>query len=281
MRVAWFRGAVPASADAHDHASTVLVELSAAHRIDFFTAATAHDVVWKHFRAPYDVTVFELDGSARGAFMSAYLPHYSDVAWLRTLAHAGRATQHSARMLIAPHQSAAMALRDQFPDMRVAVAPVGVAAARACGDVVTAMRWPAGDEPDVAALSGMAAGQPVITFEMESTADWPALDPQTWRPRGRFDGPPIAVTIDPRDETHSRNLAITRLSRDAALRKELGTAAQAWWRSNATIERAVAAWTAILTEAAALPRPARGPAADGSRSARGILAEIGASVDFL
>ena len=40
------------------------------------------------------------------------------------------------------------------------------------------------DGPPTAVLAAMAAGKAVVTMEMEATAEWPALDPQTWRPRG-------------------------------------------------------------------------------------------------
>ena len=60
----------------------------------------------------------------------------------------------------------------------------------------------------------MAAGKAVITIETEATAEWPAIDPQTWRPRGlAVNDAPIAVTVDPRDEEHSLMLAIRRLRR--------------------------------------------------------------------
>jgi hypothetical protein len=74
----------------------------------------------------------------------------------------------------------------------------------------------------------MAARKPVIVLETTTTAEWPALDPQTWRPRGFSSDPPIVVSLDPRDEEHSLVLAIQRLSTDAALRWRLGDAAHAW-----------------------------------------------------
>jgi hypothetical protein len=85
------------------------------------------------------------------------------------------------------------------------------------GDVVIAPGWPPSQRAPAAVLAGMAAGKAVVTTEMDATADWPAMDPQTWRPRGLAVGDqPIAVTIDPRDEEHSLMLAIRRLSSDAS-----------------------------------------------------------------
>jgi hypothetical protein len=74
----------------------------------------------------------------------------------------------------------------------------------------------------------MAARKPLIVLETTSTADWPALDPQTWQPRGFGTDAPIVVSLDPRDEEHSLVLAIQRLSKDAALRVRLASAAHEW-----------------------------------------------------
>lgn len=153
-------------------------------------------------------------------------------------------------------------------------------------DIVIAARWPPSDEMTVA-IATMAAAKPVIVMENEQTAGWPALDPQTWQPRGWTGEPPIAVSIDPRDEEHSLALALRRLSSDPLLRDQLGTAAHAWWEQHATLDHAVRAWQSIIAEAAALPpppRPRNWPqhlSADGTERARELLAEFGATVDFL
>ena len=146
-------------------------------------------------------------------------------------------------------------------------AAAGDADASALADVIVATRWPTFGRPLTAALSGFAAGKPVIVAETESTARWAALDPQTWQPRSiaagpGAAGPPIAISIDPRDEEHSLMLALVRLAGDAALRAALGGAARAWWEGHATVPHAVAAWRELLAEAKTLPpppRPAGGP----------------------
>jgi hypothetical protein len=125
-------------------------------------------------------------------------------------------------------------------------------------------------------------------FETAASAGWPILDPQTWLPRG-FDasGAPIAIAIDPRDETHSLARALRRLAEDRALRGELGHAGYEWWQRHATVAHAADAWAGILTEAAALsapPRPYDWPrhlTADGTERARDWLAPFGVPVDFL
>ena len=153
-------------------------------------------------------------------------------------------------------------------------------------DVVVATRWPSLGRPLFAALVGAAAGKAVVVAETESTASWPALDPQAWQPRALATGigapePPMAISIDPRDEEHSLVLALTRLAHDAALRSALGSAARAWWARHATVAHAVAAWQALIDDAASLPvppRPAGWPAhldADGGGTLRAVLDQLG------
>ena len=153
-------------------------------------------------------------------------------------------------------------------------------------DIVIAVAWPPADELTMA-LAGMAAGRAVIVLETEITAGLPALDPQTWQPRGWTGQPPIVVSIDPRDEEHSFALALRRLATDAQLRESLGAAAHEWWRQHATLDHAVQAWRSILAEAVTVTPPPRPPnwprhlTADGTERARDLLAECGARVDFL
>ena len=154
-------------------------------------------------------------------------------------------------------------------------------------DVAIAPGWPPYHGAPTAVLAALAAGKAVVTMEMEATAEWPAIDPQTWRPRGlSVKDAPIAVTIDPRDEEHSLMLAVRRLSSDTALREQLGRAGHAWWQQNATSAHAAAAWMPILQEAATLatpPRPDDWPTefgADGTELARAILSEFGLTTDF-
>jgi hypothetical protein len=153
-------------------------------------------------------------------------------------------------------------------------------------DILIAVVWPPADELTMA-LAGMAAGRAVIVLETESTAGCPALDPQTWQPRGWTGQPPIVVSIDPRDEEHSLALALRRLATDTQLRESLGAAAHEWWRQHATLDHAVHAWRSILAEGVTVPPPPRPPnwprhlTADGTERARELLGEIGATVDFL
>jgi hypothetical protein len=150
----------------------------------------------------------------------------------------------------------------------------------AAADVLLALQW--SGAPPTTALLGMAARKPVVVLETEATAAWPALDPQTWQPRGvHREGAAIVVSIDLRDEEHSLMLAIRRLAGDASLRATLGASAHAWWREHATVAHAVTAWERILTEAITIARPTKRHVADGTERARAILGEFGVSVDFL
>ena len=153
-------------------------------------------------------------------------------------------------------------------------------------DVIVAMNWPPDDDVTLP-TAAMAAARAVVVFEAGHTAGWPALDPQTWRPRGWTHEQPVVVSVDPRDEEHSLSLALRRLASDSALRAELGTAAQTWWQAHATVDHAARAWRAILSEAATLAppqRPADWPShltADGTERTRELLSEFGATADFL
>ena len=153
-------------------------------------------------------------------------------------------------------------------------------------DILVAVTWPPADELTMA-LAGMAAGRAVIVLETESTAGWPALDPQTWQPRGWTGQTPVVVSIDPRDEEHSLAIALRRLASDTELRRSLGSAAREWSRQHATLEHALQAWRSILAEALTVTPPPRPPdwprhlTADGTERAREVLAEFGVTVDFL
>jgi len=153
-------------------------------------------------------------------------------------------------------------------------------------DVVLVLAWPPGGEPQRLAHAALAAGTPLITLETIVAAEWPSLDPQTWRPRGGSRERPIAVTADLRDEEHSLAIAMRRLSADTVLRLELGDAGRAWSRGHESLAVAVEAWEPLLHEAARLdppPRPGDWPAhltADGTERARAMLAEFGVTVDL-
>jgi hypothetical protein len=335
MRVAWFRPSPISALDARI-ATAFETELSRSHTVEAFDERTAHDFVWKHFRAPYDVCLYEWSHGPRHRFIGAYVFHYPGVLLAHSLVGARHALAAS-RLVVMGNSSAAELVRLDVPEARVRVAPQFAAAvdvpasphlgsvvrfgvldsdhvevaeramagAHAAGavaalvepdddldrtirdsDVVIALQGPTFAEPLTPALLGMSAGRPVIVSEAEATADWPTLDPQTWLPRFFGDDSPVAVSIDPRDEEHSLMLAIRRLSAEAPLRAQLGTAARRWWETYATPRHAAESWSQILEDAVAAPppRPSDLPAhlrEDGTAFARDVLADFGVSVDFL
>ena len=283
-RVAWFRAMPPDATRPLDETAPIIAALRARHDIDLVTEASAHDFVWQHFRTPYDVCVYELGNTPAHRYLRAYLPHYPGLIAARGI---GVNAIPGATRQRPPDSPLTLAVLDpaRIAVVERAVVRAGTAGATARivdrlddADVLVALEWPPLAGVPTAALLGMAAARPVVVLEVEATAAWPALDPQTWRPRDGGDEPPIAISLDPRDEEHSLMQAIVRLSADATLRATLGAAGQEWWRSNATLAHAVRAWEMMLAEAAAAstsPRPAR----DGSEGARMLLAQLGVSVD--
>jgi hypothetical protein len=199
----------------------------------------------------------------------------------------------TAKLIVTPHAAMVQTLQDMYPNAGVRFAPAGIAPkAHDAREVHEVLHWPPTGDALTDALAAMAAGKAVVVFETEETADWPALNPQTWQsrnPLARGAGPfgaaaPIVVSIDPRDEQHSLKLAMRRLSSDAALRNQLGSAAREWWKAHATVAHAAAAWREIIAEARTLqppPLPADWAPEDGTARAREILADCGVSVDFL
>jgi hypothetical protein len=300
-RVAWFRATTPDSSAILDETAPIIDALRLTHDIDVVTEAEAHDFVWKHFRQPYDLCVYEIGSTPAHAFMGAYVNHYPGILAPRGLgAELGSdSAAASGAELESESGSDPDALTIGLLDAarrdlveravqraRQADAPVRVlqeANPRRIlrhADAVVALEWPPVDGTPTAALLGMAASKPVIVLEIESTAAWPALDPQTWRRRGFSTEAPIVISLDPRDEEHSLMLALKRLASDVALRAALGTAGHAWWRAHATIDHAVDAWEAMLTRPVPTSVPLR-PTADHSAGLRATLDEFGVGVDFL
>ena len=58
--LAWFRAADPDPSNPLDDTALLIAQLRATHQVDVITEANAHDFVWRHFRAPYDLCVYEL-----------------------------------------------------------------------------------------------------------------------------------------------------------------------------------------------------------------------------
>ena len=153
--------------------------------------------------------------------------------------------------------------------------------------VVLALQWPTLGAPLQPAIAGMAARRAVVVLDTIETADWPSLDPQTWRERRSIAAdPPICVSLDLRDEEHSLMLAMRRLAADPPLGERLAAAGQVYWSGRHAPARVAPRFEQILLEASTAappPLPAGWPAhlrADGTTRAREILRDIGASVDI-
>ncbi|MGE0594397.1 MAG: hypothetical protein AB7G23_16495 [Vicinamibacterales bacterium] len=160
-------------------------------------------------------------------------------------------------------------------------------------DIVVALGWPDPVRLRPAMLSALAAACPLVVLEAGGVADWPTLDPHTWRLRAWTPGEPLAISLDPRDELQSLTHAVERLTRDGALGRQLGRAGHAWWRRHGTVACAADAWLAVLRRAAGArrvrtvdrpERPAGWPAhlsADGTATARRLLGGFSRTVDVL
>lgn len=191
----------------------------------------------------------------------------------------------ASRITVVAHAAVADALRADYPAARVRAVTPGIDPSGGTSDqIVVATEWPVDGAPLLDALTGFAGGRPVVVFDCPETADWPSVNPQDWQPRS--EATPICVAIDPRDEDHSRRLALTRLRQDADLRRRLGAAARDWWQMHATVERASAAFEQVLEEARRcepLPTPDGWPrhlAADGLTRAREVLGQFGVELPF-
>ena len=282
-----------------DETAPVIAGLQRTHHLDVIIKAEAHDFVWRHFRSPYNVCVYELGSTPAHRFLRAYLLHYPGVIAPHGLGVAAPETTPRSESSARGVTRLAVGLLDVG---RLDIVQRAISRAHEAGisveiltgepvrvlcdaDVIIATPWPPTSGAPTAALLGMAAQKTVVVLEVEATADWAALDPQTWQPRGWSAEPPIVISIDPRDEEHSLLLAIKRLARDARLRESLAASGHEWWRANATVNHAVRAWEAILKDAskAAPAQPPRDDrhGADHSDGVRATLAEFGVSVDFL
>jgi len=160
-----------------------------------------------------------------------------------------------------------------------------VAAYLGTADIVSCLRWPSARETSASWLRAIAAGRPTIVSDLAQQTDVPTLDPRSWtildaapEKTGRA---PIAVSIDVLDEDHSLTLALKRLMGDRTLRTRLGTAAQAHWRSNHTVEHMAEDYERLLSapipsglataQASGLPPHLR---RDGLEHARSVLASL-------
>jgi hypothetical protein len=156
MNVAWFRPRPPAAPHPIDDTPSLVAELGTRHRIELYDERAAHDFVWRHWRHPYDVCVYELRDAASAAYLWPYLVHYPGIVRLRSaslrrsrwnmLRDTGRLDDYDAeaslggldglgiplaasRLTVVGDAYAARALQEAYPDARLRHAPLAVTAA--------------------------------------------------------------------------------------------------------------------------------------------------------
>ncbi len=158
----------------------------------------------------------------------------------------------------------------------------------AAADVCVCLRWPTGRETSSSWLQCLSAGCATIVTDLAHSVDVPTLDPRSWTPlRVSAAADPVCVSIDLLDEDHSLHLAVSRLAEDLELRIRLGRRGHEYWRTHHSMNRMVEDYLRLLTAAATLPDPPvslelpRHLRTNGTELARTLLAETGASVDFL
>ena len=124
-------------------------------------------------------------------------------------------------------------------------------------DVCACLRWPTNRETSASWLRCLAAGRATLITELAHLGGVPTLDPRGWRlmDTARDRREPVAVSIDPLDETHSLELALDRLVVDRHLRERLGHAARDWWHAHHQLDAMADAYVEIIASAIATSAP--------------------------
>lgn len=175
----------------------------------------------------------------------------------------------------------------------------------ACADACLCMRWPSSGETSASWLRCLAGGRATIVTDLHHTIDVPALVTRgTWTPSpsvqldkiapieknasaatGRPSGLPLCVSIDIMDEENSLQVAMERLARDRALRRDLGNRAKSFWAAHHTLKHMQADYLRVISLALDSPTGVTPPLPhlrpDGLETARDILKDMGMSVDIL
>ena len=366
MKIAWFRPDCRQPLHPLDAVTQLIDALAERHTIDIVDERGAHDFVSRHFLAPFDLCIYELDDTRGSRFIWPYLLRFPGLTLLMstTLAASRLATlvaEHpedfkrekafdaagswpllrvpilASRLVAVPHASVAdflsheyqganvrsimlgldaLAIAERAPQQPITFGCVfptdhyralidraaqrardggatfnllfGDAAPRVIeeSDVVFSLQWPLNGGLLPAAVAAMAAGRVPVVLETPETADWPALDPQTWKPRDLVSGEdPICISVDVRDDEHSLLLLMRRLPTDHVSRTRLGHAARQWWKEHLTIPDSSARFETLLEEARRLTPPAQPldwPSHltdDGGTNVRQILNEFGATAE--
>ncbi len=98
LRVAWFSPLPPDRTGVAAYSAELVPALRADFDIDLYPERDAHDFVWRHRRAPYDLTVFHLGNAPCHDYMWGYLVRYPGLVVL----HDARLHHARARQLLRP-----------------------------------------------------------------------------------------------------------------------------------------------------------------------------------
>lgn len=160
----------------------------------------------------------------------------------------------------------------------------------AAADVCLCLQWPERLHVFEDWLRCLSAGRPTIATDFSDRVDVPSLDPRAWHlrqapqefPGNGVSDDPACVSVDIVDEKHSLRLAMRRLTRDAALRDQVGRGGRKLWESRFRLERLAADFEHAVTRALDIPlsdvRREDLPAhflADGAEQVKAILKPFG------
>jgi hypothetical protein len=144
-RLAWFTVPPPNDAAAYD--AGLLPHLLPSFDVDVFLERAAvrgdgdapfgaHDFVWKHAQRPYDLVVYQLDGTPAHDYLWAYLARYPGLVVLHDgLLHRGRARRLVADRRLEDYRRE---FRYSHPDVSMAIAELEIAGL--LGPMID--RWP-------------------------------------------------------------------------------------------------------------------------------------------
>src|SRR5919108_5339339 len=101
MSIAWFSPLPPIRSGVAAYSAELLPHLERTLTIDRFDEPRAHDFVWKHRRAPYDLVVYQLGNAPCHDYVWAYLAAYPGLVVL----HDARLHHARARCLLSAKRS--------------------------------------------------------------------------------------------------------------------------------------------------------------------------------
>ena len=158
-------------------------------------------------------------------------------------------------------------------------------------DVCLCLRWPTMRETSGTWLRALGAGKATVITDLAHNHDVPVLPATPDWIRSAPDAhvgaspAPVAVAIDICAEERSLPAAMLALARDADLRKQLGSAARAYWEATFRMDHSAEDYERVMLATVARPagRPAPPPHldSDGGRRAQEILKPFGVMPNFL